>query len=207
MRLSAFRFPSFGHGGAGLKPAPTPRGGKKTSKTRAQSRRENEGCCLADRTAEENDDRAICGALQCREGCAGAPLLHRFQILAELPVQAVPQSKTLPRRAERLPETQHRAHPARHPISSAAANHCGNAAGGRPARAYGARVFADGLFWVANLSSPACGGGGKRSEARGGKCSPLAQALRPRAPSLPFPAGGGGKTNELPPQAEDLSPI
>jgi DNA ligase-1 len=50
------------------------------------------------------------------------------------------------------------------------------------------------LMWP--ISSPACGGGGERSDARGGQSSAPAQALLPQAPSLPSPAGGGGK-NEV----------
>jgi len=46
------------------------------------------------------------------------------------------------------------------------------------------------LMWPSS-SSPACGGGGERSDARGGKCLTLAQASPPQAPSLPSPASGG----------------
>src|ERR1700681_971670 len=49
------------------------------------------------------------------------------------------------------------------------------------------------LMWPAN-SSPACGGGRERSDAGGGKASPLAQTARPKAPPLPPPASGGGET-------------
>src|SRR5579863_8105275 len=49
------------------------------------------------------------------------------------------------------------------------------------------------LMWPpSQTSSPACGGGGERSDARGGKSSTAAQALLPQAPSLPSPASGGG---------------
>src|ERR1700688_1976879 len=47
------------------------------------------------------------------------------------------------------------------------------------------------LMWPAH-SSPACGGGGERSDARGGPSSAPEQALLPQAPSLPPPASGGG---------------
>jgi DNA ligase 1 len=47
------------------------------------------------------------------------------------------------------------------------------------------------LMWPSS-SSPACGGGCERSEARGGKCLTLMQASPPQAPSLPSPASGGG---------------
>src|SRR5580704_12762058 len=50
------------------------------------------------------------------------------------------------------------------------------------------------LMWP--ISSPACGGGGERSDARGGKSSASAQALLPQAPSLPSPASGGGANGE-----------
>jgi hypothetical protein len=58
--------------------------------------------------------------------------------------------------------------------------------------------------FVLLISSPACGGGGERSDARGGKCSTLAQALRPQAPSLPSPASGRGK--EMPPPPLRFAP-
>jgi DNA ligase-1 len=48
------------------------------------------------------------------------------------------------------------------------------------------------LMWPVN-SSPACGGGCERSEAGGGKASPLAQMETPITPSLPSPASGGGQ--------------
>jgi DNA ligase-1 len=48
------------------------------------------------------------------------------------------------------------------------------------------------LMWP-STPSPACGGGGERSDARGGKSAPLAQASQ--APYLPSPASGGGKQN------------
>ncbi len=52
------------------------------------------------------------------------------------------------------------------------------------------------LMWPASqTSSPACGGGGERSDAGGGKSSASAQALLPQAPSLPSPASGGGKSD------------
>src|ERR1700731_2009905 len=47
------------------------------------------------------------------------------------------------------------------------------------------------LMWP--ISSPACGGGGERSDARGGKSSTTERALLPQAPSLPSPASGGGE--------------
>jgi ATP-dependent DNA ligase len=49
------------------------------------------------------------------------------------------------------------------------------------------------LMWP--KSSPVHGGGGERSEARGGKSSTIVQALRPQALSLPSPASGGGKND------------
>ena len=50
------------------------------------------------------------------------------------------------------------------------------------------------LMWPrSTLSSPACGGGGERSEAGGGQSLALAQASPPQAPS----ASGGGKSEEL----------
>jgi DNA ligase 1 len=52
------------------------------------------------------------------------------------------------------------------------------------------------LMWPAS-SSPVYGGGGERSEARGGKSSTPAQALRPQTPSLPSPASGGGKNGAV----------
>src|ERR1700682_5850384 len=49
------------------------------------------------------------------------------------------------------------------------------------------------LMWPASqTSSPVYGGGGERSDARGGKSPTPVQALLPRAPSLPSPASGGG---------------
>src|ERR1700689_4389535 len=47
------------------------------------------------------------------------------------------------------------------------------------------------LMWP--KSSPACGGGGERSDARGGPSSTPEQASLPQAPSLPSPASGGGE--------------
>ncbi len=49
------------------------------------------------------------------------------------------------------------------------------------------------LMWP--TSSPACGGGGERSDARGGHSSTPGQASLPQAPSLPSPASGGGKSD------------
>jgi DNA ligase-1 len=50
------------------------------------------------------------------------------------------------------------------------------------------------LMWPTS-PSPVYGGGGERSEARGGESPTHAQALRPQAPSLPSPASGGGKND------------
>ena len=49
------------------------------------------------------------------------------------------------------------------------------------------------LMWPRSPPSPASGGGGERSDARGGKCLTLVQASPQQAPSLPSPASGGGK--------------
>src|SRR6202163_4865513 len=50
------------------------------------------------------------------------------------------------------------------------------------------------LMWpTSQTSSPVYGGGGERSDARGGESSASAQALLPQAPSLPSPASGGGE--------------
>jgi DNA ligase-1 len=48
------------------------------------------------------------------------------------------------------------------------------------------------LMWPRSPPSPASGGGGERSDARGGKCLTLVQASPQQAPSLPSPASGGG---------------
>jgi DNA ligase-1 len=48
------------------------------------------------------------------------------------------------------------------------------------------------LMWPRSPPSPASGGGGERSDARGGKCLTLMQASPQQAPSLPSPASGGG---------------
>jgi len=58
------------------------------------------------------------------------------------------------------------------------------------------------LMWPSS-SSPVYGRGGEPSEARGGKSSTPAQALRPQAPSLPSPACGGGKNGAV--GAEELT--
>src|SRR5579864_2227542 len=47
------------------------------------------------------------------------------------------------------------------------------------------------LMWP--ISSPACGGGGERSDARGGKSATPERALLPQTPSLTSPASGGGE--------------
>ena len=49
------------------------------------------------------------------------------------------------------------------------------------------------LMWPTS-SSPARGGGGERSEARGGKSSTNAQVCGPQTPSLPSPASEGGES-------------
>src|ERR1700733_1814438 len=49
------------------------------------------------------------------------------------------------------------------------------------------------LMWPRSPPSPASGGGGERSDARGGKCLTLVQASPQQPPSLPSPASGGGK--------------
>jgi DNA ligase-1 len=49
------------------------------------------------------------------------------------------------------------------------------------------------LMWPRSPPSPASGGGGERSDARGGKCLTLVQASPQQAPSLPSPASGGGE--------------
>ncbi len=49
------------------------------------------------------------------------------------------------------------------------------------------------LMWPTS-STPARGGGGERSEARGGKSSTNAQVCGPQTPSLPSPASEGGES-------------
>src|ERR1700691_2905855 len=52
------------------------------------------------------------------------------------------------------------------------------------------------LMWPASqTSSPACGGGGERSDARGGQSPASVQASLPQTPSLPSPASAGGKSD------------
>jgi DNA ligase-1 len=58
------------------------------------------------------------------------------------------------------------------------------------------------LMWPTS-SSPACGGGGERSDAIAGKSSLLTQEFLQRAPSLPSPASGRGKQDRG--GGEDLS--
>ena len=95
---------------------------------------------LEQKSTGEADIRAISGAVQYREGDACARLLQPFQILADLPVQALPQSQTLQRRSECLPEAAGEGGPARNPVEGAPTNPGVDAGECRPAGAHGARV-------------------------------------------------------------------
>ncbi len=95
---------------------------------------------LEQKSTGEADIRAISGAVQYREGDACARLLQPFQILADLPVQALPQSQTLQRRSECLPEAAGEGGPARNPVEGAPTNPGVDAGECRSAGARGARV-------------------------------------------------------------------
>jgi hypothetical protein len=108
---------------------------------------------FAQEGGEENDTGALCGAVSRREGAARAPLLQRLQVLARVPVQALPPGKSVLRRSARLPQTQAERGLAPNPVARPAASAGLDVGERRPARTRGARVPAE------RISSGATPGG------------------------------------------------
>ena len=84
----------------------------------------------------------ICGAVRRREGGAAAALLQCLQVLAAVPVAAMPQGANLQRQRRGLPQAPRAGNTAGHPVAGAAADPPGNAGGRGTRRTDGARVSA-----------------------------------------------------------------
>ena len=120
--------------------APSSRPSPRTRGEGVPRHREERELRLEQKSAEETDNRTLRRPAQCREGAAGAPLLHHFQILADLPVAAMPQSQNLQRRSACLPEAEGEGRAAQNPVAGAAADPGVDAGECRPAGAHGARI-------------------------------------------------------------------